>query len=132
MRPPPLVCQQVSSVVNSSSKAARTRYCLWYPQGASAASRLQLAELALLLLFTTAIYYCYLHTGRVREWSALVVAEIKSHSCFTTAIYYCYLLLLFTAALQVGRVSGGLVVAEIEAHTCAEAVVGLSSGTSLS
>ena len=68
----------------------------------------------------------------MREWSALVVAEIKSHSCFTTAIYYCYLLLLFTAALQVGRVSGGLVVAEIEAHTCAEAVVGLSSGTSLS
>jgi hypothetical protein len=31
------------------------------------------------------------------------VAEIEAHTCFTTAI----LLLLFTTALQVGRVSGG-------------------------
>jgi hypothetical protein len=52
MLPPPVICQQVSSVVNSSSKAARTRYCLGHPQNASAAARVQVAELALLLLFT--------------------------------------------------------------------------------
>jgi hypothetical protein len=40
MLPPPVICQQVSSVVNSSSKAARTRHRLWHPQDASAASRL--------------------------------------------------------------------------------------------